>query len=124
VRPDLAPLEQAQDAQAVELARIATADAWAPSASIPATQFESPDIQVMEHAGTPKASETTPPASESNDRGGALSNELDRLKRRMPTPESTAAPEEPTDGTAPAREPLPEPAAPTAPAETAEPSNP
>jgi hypothetical protein len=124
VRPDLRPLEQAQDARALELARIATADRWAPSASIPATQFESPDIQVIDHTGAPKAPEATaPPATESSDRAGALSNELERLKRRVPMPVTTA-PEMPTDETAPPRESVPEPAQPTAPAETAEPTNP
>lgn len=126
VSPDLGPLERVEDARALELARIATADRWAPSASIPATQFESPDIQVVDHAGAPKASEPTadPKASESSDRAGALSNELDRLKRRLPAPESAATPAEPSDETAPPREPVPEPAAPTAPAESTEPTAP
>ena len=131
LKANLEPLEEARRAQALELARIAGADRHAPSASAPATQFESPDIQVIDQGPArpapeaPASEPATMPGSDSTKQNGSLTDELDRLKRRLPAPAATAVPSEPSnDEAAPEREPAPPPAQPTAPAETADPDKP
>jgi hypothetical protein len=85
----LAPLKEANDAEAIAFARVADAKLAAPPVFAPPPAVEAPDISVTEMPAAPSASE-----------------ELEDLDRAQPTPMPT--PREP---------PLPPPAQPTAPAE-------
>jgi hypothetical protein len=116
LEPDYSLFEEAQNVEALALARIA----FMPRLLTPTTETNSPDIQVIDQAPALTEPQDVAPTPRSPAPSN-ISNELDALERSMP-PRGPVAPKEPTTDQAPSESPpLPAPAQPTAPAETSAP---
>lgn len=121
--------EDAQNARALELARIAPVLIEERNASPTPTQLNSPDIRVIDEAApAPSATPSAPtePAQTSSDAAdsSSLSGELEELRRSVQPHGGPVAPQREPSNSSSAPEPsVPPPAEPTAPAETSPPDS-